>query len=285
MVVASHAASLESAEVTAAINQVILTDPGSPPRPAAVGAILRGKATLETGAKSRAELTFNDRSLARLGANSLFAFSKGTREMELNRGVILMQVPKGAGGATIQTAAVTAAITGTTIFVEYSPADPHSPGAIKIFVLEGSLRLSLKGSLGESLLLEPGQMIVMEPGDTKLPDPQVFDIERMVKTSGLLSTKQFSEIPSQGLIIDNILLQNAEKRRGRLLISNFTLRSKHPGGIQNFSVTSQNTALREIARPPQKPQKAPQTKPPAPVAPPPTPPPPAVVDPYSTSGL
>jgi hypothetical protein len=278
---AQSGGALESATVTAAINKVSLVDAGSTLRPASVGDLLRGRTALETGPKSRAELVFNDRSIARLGANSLFAFSRGTRDVELNRGVILMQVPKGAGGATVQTAAVTAAVTGTTIFVEYSPADPPSPGTIKIFVLEGTLRATLRGVPGESMLLEAGQMIVMNADANRLPEAQVFDIGRMVQTSGLLSD-QFSEIPSNGIILENIVLQNADKHRGRLIMSNFTLHAKPPGGMQNFSANTQNTTLRTIANQnpnPPKPPPPPPPKPPPP--PPPTPPPTPAPTPYS----
>ncbi|MCX7868979.1 MAG: hypothetical protein N2322_03415, partial [Terrimicrobiaceae bacterium] len=51
------AAPLESARVTAAINKVLLAEPAAAPRPASLGDILRGRASLETGDKSRAELT------------------------------------------------------------------------------------------------------------------------------------------------------------------------------------------------------------------------------------
>jgi hypothetical protein len=262
-----QAAVLESAEVTAAINQVVLSDGGASSRPASVGDTLRGTSLLETGQKSRAELVFNDKSIARLGANSRFSFSKGTRNLELNQGVILMQVPKGAGGATIKTAAVTAAITGTTIAIEYSPPANGSPGSIKIFVLEGTLRAYLKSVPGESLLLEPGQMIALTPNATSLPDANVFDIGRFIKTAGLLSD-QFDPLPSLDLIMENLALQDADKANGSLLISNFTLHSKMPSGVQVFTSQNNNTALRTFSN------QGPPPPPPKPVVPPPTPPPP-----------
>lgn len=57
------------------------------------------------GSQSRAELIFDEQSIARRGANSVFPFSCGTRDLKLNRGAILMQVPNDACGTTIQTAA------------------------------------------------------------------------------------------------------------------------------------------------------------------------------------
>ncbi|GAB4170800.1 MAG: hypothetical protein Fur0032_09830 [Terrimicrobiaceae bacterium] len=269
-----HAATLESAEVTAAINTVILVD-GSASRPASIGDVLRGASSLETGKKSRAELTFNDKTIARLGANSVFSFSRGTRDLELNRGVILMQVPKAAGGATIQTAAVTAAITGTTIAIEYSPAEGNFPGSIKIFVLEGTLRAFLKAVPGESLLLEPGQMISLRPDAGKLPDAEVFDIKRFIETAGLMSD-QFSELPSLDLIFENIVLQDAEKRNGRLLISNFTLHHKMPSAlpfVQQNNQVNERLFVNPVPQVQPTPPRPARTPVPFVPTPPPTPPP------------
>jgi len=46
---------------------------------------------------------------------------------------MLLRVPKNAGGAKINTAAVTAAITGTTVMLEF-----HKNSYVKFIVLEGT---------------------------------------------------------------------------------------------------------------------------------------------------
>ena len=95
------------------------------PRPAAVSDEVRNGTAVRTGVESRAELTFTDQTLARLGANTIFSFDKGTRNLELGGGAMLLRVPKDVGGAQINTAAVTAAITGTTVMLEYHPDALH----------------------------------------------------------------------------------------------------------------------------------------------------------------
>ena len=102
--------------------------------------------------------------------------------MTLNKGTLLLQVPKGLGGAKIHTAAVTAAITGTTIMMEYVPK--HD---IKVLVLEGSLRLSVNGRFGDSLLLTPGRMVIMRPDAKRIPDPVTVDLKHVVQTSTLVN--------------------------------------------------------------------------------------------------
>ena len=116
------AAQLQEARVTQVVNDVKLLLEQSAPRPAAVSDLVRRGNAVRTGTQSRSELTFADLTITRLGANTIFSFKEGTREMNLIDGAILFQVPKGSGGATIRTVGVTAAITGTTGIGEFHPA-------------------------------------------------------------------------------------------------------------------------------------------------------------------
>src|SRR3977135_3027651 len=95
---------------------------------------------------------------------------------------MLLQGPKGLGGATLHTAAVTADIIGKTIMMEYVPNQ-----YIKVLVLEGSLRLSRNGTFGDSLVLRPGKMVIMRPDAKKLPDPIDVDLQHIVKSSPLVN--------------------------------------------------------------------------------------------------
>ena len=142
---------LTEARVTKIINEVSVVD-ASAARKAQLQDVIKGQTGLKTGIKSRSELVFEDNTLTRIGPESYFSFKAGTRDMTLEQGTMLLQVPKGLGGAKIRTAAVTAAITGTTIMLEYRPNRN-----IKVLVLEGSLRLSANGAFGDSVLLEAWQ--------------------------------------------------------------------------------------------------------------------------------
>ena len=119
-----EAAPLKQANVTRIYNDVrVMEVPANVQKPATLNQVVRDQQAVLTGVQSRAELLFTDKTLTRIGANSIFTFKEGTRDMDLKRGTMLLQVPKGAGGAQIKTAAVTAAITGTTLLVEYQPGD------------------------------------------------------------------------------------------------------------------------------------------------------------------
>jgi FecR protein len=209
---------LTSAEVTKIINRVSVIDPAKGGHPATLRDVIKDNLGLQTGTKSRSELLFQDNTLTRIGAETFFSFKTGTRDMTLERGSMLLQVPKGLGGAKIHTAAVTAAITGTTIMMEYSPGQ-----YLKVLVLEGSLRLSRNGSFGDSVVLHPGKMVIMRPDAKKIPDPIDVDLAEIVKTSTLVNFPGGNILPSMPLIQAAISDQAKEMAKGTLVPTNLVM--------------------------------------------------------------
>ena len=220
-VVSTHqsiAGPLTSAEVTKVINRVSVIDPAKGTHPAVLRDVIKDNLALQTGARSRSELLFQDNTLTRIGAETFFSFKTGTRDMTLEKGSMLLQVPKGLGGATIHTAAVTAAITGTTIMMEYSPGQ-----YLKVLVLEGSLRLSRNGSFGDSLVLHPGKMVIMRPDAKKIPDPIDIDLAEIVRTSTLVNFPGSKVLPSMPLIQAAITDQAKAVVKGTLVPTNLVM--------------------------------------------------------------
>src|SRR5436305_1678881 len=214
----SIASPLTSAEVTKIINRVSVIEPAKGDRPAVQRDVIKDNLALQTGARSRSELLFQDNTLTRIGAETFFSFKTGTRDMTLEKGSMLLQVPKGLGGAQIHTAAVTAAITGTTIMMEYSPRQ-----YIKVLVLEGSLRLSRNGSFGDSLVLHPGKMVIMRPDAKKIPDPIDIDLAEIVRTSTLVNFPGSKVLPSMPLIQAAITDQAKAVAKGTLVPTNLVM--------------------------------------------------------------
>ena len=220
-VVSTHqsiAGPLTSAEVTKVINRVSVIDPAKGTHPAVLRDVIKDNLALQTGARSRSELLFQDNTLTRIGAETFFSFKTGTRDMTLEKGSMLLQVPKGLGGATIHTAAVTAAITGTTIMMEYSPGQ-----YLKVLVLEGSLRLSRNGSFGNSLVLHAGKMVIMRPDAKKIPDPIDIDLAEIVRTSILVNFPGSKVLPSMPLIQAAITDQAKAVAKGTLVPTNLVM--------------------------------------------------------------
>jgi hypothetical protein len=218
---------LTEARVTKIIRDVHVTDPAKGTHAAAIDERITEEIGLKTGVKSRSELLFQDNTLTRIGPETSFSFKAGTRDLTLKEGTMLIQVPKGLGGAKIRTAAVTAAITGTTIMVQYTPAKQ-----IRVLVLEGSLRLSVNNTFGNSVLLHPGRMVIMRPDAKRIPDPVTVDLRQVMRTSSLvkMAKKGESDLPSAELIAKEIAQQDRERATGRLIATNFVSSGFGPEG-------------------------------------------------------
>ncbi len=90
-----EAVPLTEARVNKIINEVSVSDPAGGARPAKLNELIKDEIGLKTGIKSRSELLFQDETLTRIGPETYFSFKPGTREMALQQGTMLLQVPKG----------------------------------------------------------------------------------------------------------------------------------------------------------------------------------------------
>ncbi len=164
----------------------------------------------------------------------MFSFREGGRNVELKQGSILLQVPKNAGGATIRTATVTCAITGTTVMFEYSPGK-----WIKLLTLEGTQKLFLNANGNKKSVSVPaGKMIIMHPDATEIPEPVTVDLKKLVATSPLAGDRVFGPLPPhvRAAIQQTIAGQMDAKRRGDLLPTNYVISGpgkRTSSGIRN----------------------------------------------------
>jgi len=201
---ALQAAPLKDAKITRIVNDVNTAGEGKAPKRASLNETVLPGSAVRTGIDSRTELLFSDQTITRLGANSNFSFNEGTREMTLSKGVIMLQVPKGLGGAKIQTAAVTAAITGTTILLEVGPK------FTKLIVVEGTCTLTLKhGKWKRKVKLTAGQEIIVPNDAIELPKTFFINLNMLVKTSALLAGKWGAPLDDRQ-IAAAILAQNRQ---------------------------------------------------------------------------
>jgi hypothetical protein len=103
---------LKEAKVTQVVQDVKVVPSGAAGRPAAMNETVRQGNAVQTGAQSRSELTFKDKTITRLGEKTIFSVGEGPRSMDLGSGQFLLYVPNKAGGAKVKAGPVTAAITG-----------------------------------------------------------------------------------------------------------------------------------------------------------------------------
>lgn len=220
----ASAETLKEASINQIYNEVRVIDPATGARPAKLQDKIRGKAAVRTGVKSRSELVFDDLTVTRLGANTSFSFNEGTRKMRLSEGTMLLQVPKKAGGATITTAAVTAAITGTTVMWSTLPNE-----YIKFIVLESGkpdgVRLYLNNKPAESILVPEGAMVILPPNPTSLKDVRIVfvNLKTIVRTSGLIQKFDNVHTPFRLGPIQPVIVQQDEKFGDELLPTNLVI--------------------------------------------------------------
>ncbi|HEY2125088.1 MAG TPA: FecR family protein, partial [Chthoniobacterales bacterium] len=172
---AARAAQPKAAQVTAVIKDVKLLPPQAPPHPAVVSETLASGTGLRTGVDSRAELTFPDLTITRLGANTVFSFNEGARELNLDNGAILVQVPKSGSAVKVSTAGFTCGVTGGTALCETNKGAPS-----KVMILEGSGHFCARG--GGCVDIPAGEMVVMMP-DGRYTQPLKFNVARVMETS------------------------------------------------------------------------------------------------------
>ena len=188
------AATKNDARVTQVIHDVRVLASASAARPAVVNDSVREGQAVRTGGDSRAELTFVDQTITRLGSNTVFSYGQGAKEFELSSGAALMVVPKESGTIKINTAAATAAVTGFIALVE-----SHAHGVNKWMIIEGEACVKKKGgNPGDPCTtLHAGDMLIIQPGTRGNGGVHKFDIKKTAE-SALLMT-EFGKLPKWAL--------------------------------------------------------------------------------------
>lgn len=247
----SIAGQSQEATITQVVKDVQLLPPQATVRPAVVNDRVGEGCRVLTGADSRAELIFEDQTVARLSASSIFGF-KGVRNLDLGDGAVLLQVPRSVKGAKITASGVSAAVTGITGMFE------SHPGVYKFLVLEGTGRVYRRNHLGDSVLVRAGQMVIGDP-NSPVSDPVDFDIGRFLQTSQLIIN--FAPLPSETLMAQESQKQRRAKSRKTLIDTNLVifgggtlvsvLDPRHPAGTdravsQSPSPTPAPTAISSI---------------------------------------
>jgi len=203
LVGATHSFAADSATVTAAVNQVTHGPAQSTASyPAKVGTQLGDGEYLKTGAASRAEMELANKTITRLGANTIFNYSASTNTIDLQAGTFLFSKPKDAKQMTIKTAAVTAAIVGTTGFVQ-----KHGNGFL-IGLVEGSTTVTIGGV---DYTIHAGELLTYTPGAP--PQISSFDVPKFYHTSSFFKNYH-GHLPNQSYIDQEIDIYNDLVDRG-----------------------------------------------------------------------
>jgi hypothetical protein len=258
---------LQQARVSQIIQDVRLMEAHGAPRPASVNDTVKQNMGVRTGVESRAELTFADLTLTRLGANTIFSFKQGARELDLTSGAVLLEVPPKAPAVKVSTSAVTAAVTGGTALLATGPPT-------KFMVLEGIGTFYPTGHPERAVTVHGGEMMMMTK-DGRMTKPEKFDVKLVVETSRLI--QDFPPLENLPLIMAVVNQQLAAQLAG-------TSQPLAKNLVDVIGTTDQNANANPVilVRNSMSSPTAPPPTPPPPTPPPPTPPPPTPPPPTPT---
>jgi hypothetical protein len=197
----ANAAALQEARVSQVIQDVRLLEAHTAPHAAAVNDKVTHGSAVRTGVESRAELTFNDLTITRLGANTIFSFTAGARQAELTRGAILLQVPPNAPAVRANTTSVSVAVMGGTALLSTGPP-------AKFMVLEGTGTIYPLGHPEKAATVRAGEMVIAEGG--RVSKPEKFDVKLVLATSPLIA--DFPSLANLPLILTVATQQAAEQQ-------------------------------------------------------------------------
>ncbi len=189
--------SLSWAKVERLRNRVHLIPSNSNARLARVADVMNIGDALRTASSARAELRFNDGSLARIGEQATFRFTPDTRNFQLSNGTVLLLIPPGRGRTTIQTPNAVTGIQGSALFVRVRClAELSAEGNCDApITFVGALTNNPAGAMiaynedgSQQQPIYAGEIVVIEAGD--ITERFEFDLRTFYKTSGLVEGLQ-----------------------------------------------------------------------------------------------
>jgi hypothetical protein len=233
--VPANAVDLKESKFTQVVNDVqIVSTTDNSKHPAAIDGVFKMPDVLRTGPASRAELVAEDRTITRVGANTIFSFDQANRSIHLEKGSLLFNSPKGKGGGSIHTAAATAAVIGTTIIVTTTPN-----GGFKVLTLEGKTEVQYVSGLRQQV--QAGEMTFVLPGGA--PGPVImFRLDQQIGGSALV--KGFSKtLPSQTKIDAAVTKQVKDIKTGKVADTGLHVGEEAtPTGVQVIQLFDQVSA-------------------------------------------
>ncbi|MBW4474032.1 MAG: FecR domain-containing protein [Stenomitos rutilans HA7619-LM2] len=171
---------LKRAVIASLRNAVELNLLNQAPRSANIRDTLAPGDALLTAQAARAELHFDDGSLARVGGQALFRFEAESRTLQLLNGTLLVLVPPNRGQTRIQTPNAIANVPGSALFVRYLPATNVTlVGALT----ESGIEITNRDR-SQMQTLQAGQIAVV--ANNRIEQVYRFDLKTFYDTSELV---------------------------------------------------------------------------------------------------
>lgn len=158
---------------------------------AKVGDQIVPRDSVRTGANSRADILFNEGTLVRTGAGTVFRFPTGKRNFELTSGAALVMIRPQQGQSTISTPQAKVVSQGTALFVQHNPVNNSSLVGVLTDSPAGLVKVSnINGDI--TIKLQAGQFVSIVQGVVGLVESFVLPMfyETVELSAGLGSNPQ-----------------------------------------------------------------------------------------------
>jgi hypothetical protein len=161
-----------------------------------------------TGEQSMCELSLDDKSITRIGANALFSFVKQERLVKCGKGTFLVSKDPETETITVTTGSVTAAVNGSTVMFDVKDDATH------IAVAETTTGVVVTDKNGKSITLQSGEGISATSNGMTSSSPKSVDVKDLTSSSPLFNEKGLAPLANDALIKGVASAQETAKAQG-----------------------------------------------------------------------
>jgi hypothetical protein len=160
-----------------------------------------------TGAQSMCELSLDDKSVTRIGANAVFTFVEQERLVKCDKGTFLVSKDPETEAMTVTTGSVTAAVNGSTVMFDVTGDATH------VAVAETTTGVVVTDKNGKSVTLQSGEGISATPAGMASVTPRSVDVKDLT-SSPLFTEAGLAPLANNALIKGVVSAQESAKAAG-----------------------------------------------------------------------
>ena len=180
---------------------------------AALNDQLQPDTQIGTGDKSMCELSFDDKSVTRIGEHSVFSFQEQERLIKCGDGKFLVSKDPDTAPITVTAGGVTAAIAGSTVLFDVQGGIAH------VAVVETTSGVTVTDANGKTVTLQSGEGIAAAPGGLASAGPRPVDVKAMTEASPLFTEAGLAPLANAAAIKGVVGAQDIAKQAGASFVS------------------------------------------------------------------
>lgn len=161
-----------------------------------------------TGEQSMCELSLDDKSVTRIGANAVFSFVEQERLVKCDKGTFLVSKDPATETMTVTTGSVTAAVNGSTVMFDVRGDTTH------VAVAETTTGVVVTDKNGKSMTLQSGEGISATPNGMASSAPRSVDVKDLTSSSPLFTEAGLAPLANDALIKGVASAQESAKAAG-----------------------------------------------------------------------